>query len=272
MKIKSLTKLVYQLLADGKYFFSKEFAASELNISDVALRLQILRLKKKKTIYSLWRGFFMIIPAEFAHIGSVPPLWLIDPLMKYLGHSYYISLLSSSSIYGVTQQQPQIFQVMCSAQIPTIELPRGSIQFHYSKYLSKALVESIKTPTSYALIATKEQTSLDLVKFYKSCGYFSNVATILSELSLELDLNILLKVLTSEKSPSHLQRLGYILEVLGFDQLANIAERALKTNWDNGNNIRQICYRKLRPDLVTKEPTKNSRWKLIINDHIEIDE
>jgi len=272
MKVKSLSKLTHHLLANGKYFFSKEFAASELNISDVALRLQILRLKKKKAIYSLWRGFYMIIPAEFTHIGSVPPLWLIDPLMKYLGHSYYIGLLSSSSIYGVTQQQPQIFQVMCSAQIPTIELPRGLIRFHYSKYLSKALVESIKTPTSYAVIATKEQTALDLVKFYKSCGYFSNVATILSELSLELDANLLLKVLTNEKSPSHLQRLGYILEVLGFDQLASIAETALKKDWGSGDNIHQICYRKLRPDLATKEQTKSSRWKLIINDHIEIDE
>jgi len=112
MKVKSLAKLIHNLLADGKYFFTKEFAASEFNISDTALRLQLLRLKKKKSIFNLWRGFYTIVPAEFAHMGSISPLWLIDPLMKYLGHGYYVGLLSSSSIHGVTQQQPQVFQVI----------------------------------------------------------------------------------------------------------------------------------------------------------------
>lgn len=270
MKIKSLATLIDDLLADGKYFFTREYAAKELGISDVALRLQILRLKKKKKLLSLWRGFYTIVPAEFSHMGNIPPLWLIDPLMKYLGHEYYVALLSSSSIYGVTQQQPQIFQVMCDTQVPYIELPRGLLQFHYSKYLSNSLVEEVKTPTSYAKVATKEQTALDLVKFYKVSGYFGNVSTILKELALELDTKLFLKVLENEKSPSHLQRLGYILEILDFVELAKIVEDVLNARiFENGD---QLSYRKLRPDLDNTEQIKSKRWKLIINDNIEIDE
>ncbi len=265
MKDNSLVKLTQKLLADGNYFFTREFAAHALGISDAALRLRILRLKKKGEIFSLWRGFFMIVPAEFMHMGTLPPMWLIDPLMKHLGHDYYVGLLSSSSIYGATQQQPQIFQIICNAQVPTIELSRGSIQFHRSQTLSTAFVENVKTPTSYARVASKEQTTLDLVRFYKVCGYFSNIAAILNDICVDLDVRIFRQVLENEKSPSHLQRLGYILETLGFDELADITQGTL-------GNHPAFCYRKLRPDLNKIGARKNSKWKLIINDKIEVDE
>lgn len=264
MKV-TLTKLVHTLLADGKYFFTKELAAKELGISEAALSLQIMRLKNKGVIYSLRSGFYMIIPAEYSHMGTLPPLWIIDPLMQHLGIGYYVSLLSSSSIYGATQQQPQVFQVICDAQIPEIKLSRGAIQFHYSKNLSKAVTKKDKTPTSYAIVASKEQTVLDLVKFYKDCGYFNNVAGVLSDLCSELNPDVFKQVLANEEKISHLQRLGYILEMLDFENLAKIAEESL-------NKQRRVCHRKLRPDLDGIEQTRSERWKLIINDQIEIDE
>lgn len=264
MKI-SLTKLTHDLLADGKYFFTKEFVAQKLSISKAALTLQIIRLKRKKAIYSLRSGFYMIIPAEYSHMGTLPPLWIIEPLMQYLGHSYYISLLSSSSIYGATQQQPQTFQVICDDQVPNIKLSRGMIQFHYSKDFSKALVEQVKTPTSYATVANKEQTVLDLIKFYKDCGYFNNVAAILSDLCSELNSDTFKQVLENEVKISYIQRLGYILEVLGFNHLVEVTSEILSKR-------DRVCYRKFRPDLDTTEQGRSKKWKLIINDQIEIDE
>ena len=265
MKV-TLTKLVHTLLADGKHFFTKAFAAQELGISEAALGLQIMRLKSKGMIYSLRSGFYMIIPAEYSHMGTLPPLWVIDPLMQHLGYNYYVSMLSSSSIYGATQQQPQVFQVICDGQVPEIKLSRGAIQFHYSKDLSKAKIEKLKTPTSYASVASKEQTVLDLIKFYKACGYFSNIAAILKDLCPELNLDILKQVLESDGRSSHLQRLGYIFEILEFENLAKIVEKILQ------NTRSRVFYRKLRPDLDGIEQARSKRWKLIINDQIEIDE
>ena len=56
--------------------------------------------------------FFMIIPAEYQKLGSLPPHWVIDSLMRYLKQDYYIGLLSAASFYGATEQQPMTFQVI----------------------------------------------------------------------------------------------------------------------------------------------------------------
>ena len=63
---------------------------------------------------------------------------------------------------------------------------------------------------------------------------------------------------------SSLQRLGYILELVGFPDLAATVERELAG--------RQIYETLLRPDFHIKEGKRMNRWKLILNDTLEIDE
>lgn len=121
------------LLTRGKHFFSKQEVISQLGLSQNQFRLQAYRLAQKKAIKKLTHDFFIIIPAEHYNFGSLPPHWIVDPLMKHLGQDYYIGLLSAASLYGTTEQQPMTFQVITNKQTKNIKLERGGIEFHPSK-------------------------------------------------------------------------------------------------------------------------------------------
>lgn len=264
MNMKTIKEYILSLLADGKYFFSKEETLSALHLNQNQFQLQIFRLHKKKTIRNLGHGFFMIIPPEYHHLGSLPPHWIIDPLMKYLNRDYYIGLLSAASLYGATEQQPMTFQVITNKQMRSIDLERGGFEFHCNRNCALASKEQITAPTGYAKISTKEQTLVDLVRFHQVCGYMSNVATIIRELGESCKSEALILVVKSEKTKSTLQRLGYILELVGLSDLANVVEHELAQ--------RQVYETLLRPDFHVREGKRVNRWKIILNDTLEIDE
>ena len=98
----------------------------------------------------------MIIPAEYYKLGSLPPQWLIDAYMKHVNQDYYIGLLSAASYYGTTNQQPMALQVITSKHLRSIDLPRGSIEFHVRKDIALTSKTHITPPTGWAAISTKE--------------------------------------------------------------------------------------------------------------------
>ena len=265
MYMKStLHEFTHSLLADGKYFFSKKGAMGVLSLNLNQFQLQAFRLYQKKSLKNLGHGFFMIIPPEYHHFGSVPPHWIIDPYMKHLNQDYYIGLLSAASLYGATQQQPMTFQVITNKQTRPIKLERGDIEFHCYKDCSQGAFEQMTVPTGYARISTKEQTLVDLVRFHTVCGYLSNVAAIIKDLGPQCKPEALSLVVKSEKMETVLQRLGFILELVDFSDLSAIIENELKQ--------RRIYDTFLRPDFHVKEGVRINRWKLILNDTLEIDE
>ena len=97
----------------------------------------------------------MIISPEYYNFGSLPPHWIIDPLMKHFKQDYYL-LLSAASLYGTTEQQPMTFQVITDKQTKNISLERGGIEFHASKNCNIA-EKTITTPTGYAKIQLKSK-------------------------------------------------------------------------------------------------------------------
>lgn len=262
--MKSLNDYILTRLAQGKYFFSKQEVLSDLGLSVEQLRFQAYRLSKKKMLRRLSSDFFMIIPPEYYHLGSLPPHWIINAFMEHLGsQTYYIGLLSAASIYGATEQQPMVFQVITPKATKNIALPRVTIEFHISKYSDSALKTTITTPTGYAKVSKREQTVVDLVRFYKVSGYLSNVALIIQNLALECDPTIFAQVIARESNNAALQRLGYILEFTGHPRLADIVETELSK--------RTIEYIALRPDFPNKSGDQSPRWKLVLNDNLEIE-
>ncbi|APR99008.1 type IV toxin-antitoxin system AbiEi family antitoxin domain-containing protein [Wolbachia endosymbiont of Folsomia candida] len=261
--MKYLRNYIQSSLANGKYFFTKEEVVSELKITPSQFRFQAYRLAKKRVVKSLIGDFFMIVPAEYQHLGSLPPHWIIDSLMQHLGEDYYIGHLSAASLYGATHQQPMSFQVITNKARRNIKLERGMIEFHCYKNCSSAAKEQITLPTGYVKISTREQTLLDLVRFYTSCGYLSNVATVVKDLSKECKPQLLARVVKNEKTDSVLQRLGYILEFTGYHNMASVIEQQLKKR-----KIQFIC---LRPDCCSNNCQRANRWKLLINDILEVE-
>lgn len=264
MNMKYIRDYIQQVLADGKYFFSKEEVLSGLSLNSEQFRFQAYRLLKKKVIKHLTRDFFMIIPPEYQHLGGVPPHWIIDPLMKHLSQDYYIGLLSASSMYGATNQQPMAFQIITNKMRRSIVLERGLIKFHVFKNCDVAIKEQLTVPTGYVQISSKEQTMLDLVRLYKECGYLSNVGSVIKDLAEMSSEPAFATAIHQEKNNSVLQRLGFICEHVGCEDLATLVEQEIKE--------RTVQLIRLSPDAHQKDGDRNARFKLIINDSIEIEE
>lgn len=261
--MKSLKNFILTQLGVGRNFFTKQEALEALGISPSQFKYQSHRLVKKMAIKCLAHNFYMIIPTEYYHLGGLPPLWFIDQLMKYLGQEYYVGLLTASTIYGATEQQPMVFQVVAERRIRNINLKRGLIEFHTYRSSKTALKTRFLVPTGFAFISNREQTMLDLIRFYKSSGYMSNVALVIKTLASECKPQALEEAAKNEKSSPVLQRLGYILEYIDLRGLAEIISRELKT--------RSIKYVLLRPDFHNKQGKRSDHWKLIINDTLELE-
>jgi predicted transcriptional regulator of viral defense system len=258
-----LQDYIYDCLRRGKYFFTKKKALTEVNLSETQFYLQSQRLYRKKVLQNLGHDFFMIIPAEYQNMGSLPSHWIIDIFMGHLKLDYYIGLLSAASLYGATEQQPMVFQVITNKKMRNAKLNQMGIEFHVYKYCALATKTQITVPTGYAKVATKEQTLVDMVRFYKAAGYLSNSATVIRDLHEQCKPAELAKILVHERVDAVLQRLGYILQFIKADALAKVVEQELRK--------RKIRYILLRPDYFVKKGEKVERWKIILNDTLEVE-
>ena len=261
--MKSLKDYITSQLAVGKTFFVKEDALRILGITPEQFRYQAYRLSQKRLLKRLALNFYMIIPPEYFNLGTLPPIMLIDHLMKYLNQDYYVGLLSAASLYGATHQQPMSFQVITDKRIRNINLERGLIEFHSYGDCKSAFKESIAVQTGYVQISSKEQTMFDLVRFYQASGYMSNVALVIKTLAEECDQQALTLAAKNEKENPVLQRLGYILKFTEFPILADIISQELKK--------RKLRYVLLRPEFHRKIGEKLATWMLIVNDTLEIE-
>lgn len=260
--MKYLRNYIDYMIPRGKWFFSKKEALSLLRLNESTFQNQAHQLSQKNNLKRVYRDFYMIVPDQYKLLGSLPPDMLIDSLMNYLNQHYYIGLLSAASYYGATHQQPMVFQIITSKAMRPIKLARGKIEFHLSKYCADAKTNLIAVPTGYAKISTREQTMIDLVRFYTASGYLSNVALVIKSLAERISMAKLKVTIAQEKATSVLQRLGYVLELLNLENLALIVENEI--------NKRKTKYVLLRHDHYQKDGEKNNRWKIIKNDYLEI--
>lgn len=261
--MKSLKIYINYLLAHGRYFFSESEAMADLELGSTQFKSQVRRLQEKGAIKRIKRDFYMVIPAEHSQIGSLPAHWVVGPLMEYLQQDYYIGLLTAASIYGATEQQPMVFQVITDKSTRAISLGRVRIEFHAYKYCANAVKSSTPTPTGYARTSVVSQTMVDLIRFYQVCGYLSNVAGIIKNLAAEFDSDQIFfeEVVKREKTKTVLQRLGYILEITNFPILANVVDTKLAEM--------KLEYVLLQPESSLQDGLKNQRWKLIINEPLD---
>ena len=109
---RKLSDWANSLLAKGKNAFSLTEVKKEFpNLSDIAIKRSLNRLSVKGNIVSILKGYYLIIPPQYASRGILPPALFIDGLMKFLERPYYVGLLNAASFYGAAHQQPQEFYV-----------------------------------------------------------------------------------------------------------------------------------------------------------------
>lgn len=215
----SVADWIDQQQANGRYTFTKAEAVSSVGTGEKAVEKALRRQKEKGRIVRPRREFYVIVPLEYQAAGAPPPSWYIHDLMQFVGQPYYVGLLTAAALHGAAHQRPQEFQVLCQRSLREREVGRSRIRFYRRTNVEDAATARRQTETGYMLVASPEQTAIDLLRYVRRCGYLSNVATVLAELAKEIDSDELVEVAPHEEL-ANVQRLGYLLEHLGFGALA----------------------------------------------------
>ena len=236
--------------------------------SEQILQNELYRLCSNKTIASVYRGFYVIIPVQYVLRGSVPATYYIDQLMAYLSKPYYVCMLSAAELLGAAHQRPQQFSVMTTFPKRRVVSTRNVIiDWFYREGLPEDSLITKNTETGTIRISNPLLTAADLVQYQQHVGGLSRVATILEELSEQINIKSQFASLASFVKKVTWQRLGYILEhVVEENELADELYEQIR------NLPGSLMYMPLSTSAEDNTSERNSRWKININVEIETDD
>lgn len=261
-RYRSTRDMVDALQERGSYTFTLNELRSCVSGSDAALQQALRRLGQRGRLFRPRRGFYVVVPIEYRLVGTPPASWFIDQLMSYIGQPYYVGLLTAAAHHGASHQSPQVFQVLTTRPLRPVRSPRIGIRFYVWSRTESVPAPPTNTPTGTMRVSTPEFTALDLIRRPGAGGYLSNVATVVAELADRIDGPTLLAAAKLYRR-TDMQRLGYVLEVAGKRQLADLVSTLLPRSWAR--------LTPLRPGRVGAASEVSRRWGLLINERIEPD-
>ncbi len=262
MNQEKVVQYIDQLQSQGKYSFTRQEVLQKTKQPLRAVRRALERLQQKKRVVLVTRGFYVIVPLEYRESGILPAEWFIHQLMEYMELPYYVGLLSAAALHGAAHQRVQEFQVLTNRQLRPILAKGLMIHFLVKKNLDVSSgVIQVKSETAYIRVSSPELTAIDLIKYSKAAGGLNNIATIFLELSETINGDELLKLARKERSTVFIQRLGYLLDHLGFE-----SKTESLAQWLSGQKIHPVL---LDPAQKKGKSLLNKKWKLIENQTIE---
>jgi predicted transcriptional regulator of viral defense system len=253
----------------GQITFSFQEAVARFPaITEQAVKNALNRLVNQGIIVSVWKGFYVIVPIEYALRGVVPPEVYINDLMQFLGRPYYVALLNAAAFYGAAHQRPQQLSVICGFPfLRDAKTQKNRVNFVVTrKNIPQTWLKTFRTENDDIQISKPELTAADLITFQKEIGGLNRACTVLSELSEVLNFKQLNNAFFDYVPTSSIQRLGYLLEnELEQPKQAEILyAKALKF----GCKFQKIP---LKYSKKTDGCKTDIKWRVIINEQIETD-
>jgi len=247
----------------GRYSFTLEELQNEFDVTYLALKQNLYRLKTKNEIAQVRQRFYVIIPPEYAKQGMLPYHLFIDDLMKSLNKPYYVALLSASALYGAAHQQPMEYFVITQTPAPrSIDSKKLKISFLSKNSWEAEDIIQKTTDAGYINVSSPELTALDLLAYADKNG-LNRITTVLKELSQSIKVSSLSRTIKKFPNTPVLQRMGYIMdEVLKEEKIAEVLLKNLKDR-----TVSPV----LLSTLKSKNGPLNETWKVIINMEIESD-
>lgn len=249
-------------------FSIEDVRESGMYSSEQIMKNELNRLCSNKTIVNVYRGFYVIIPVHYVLRGSVPATYYIDQLMTYLDKSYYVCMLSAAELLGVAHQRPQQFSVMTTYPRRQLVTTRNvTTDWFYRDTMPEDALVIKNTETGTIRISNSLLTAADLVQNQQHVGGLSRVATILEELTEQIDIDSQLPALISFVKTVTWQRLGYILENVIEDRVT--ADKLFEQL--RASSARMV-YKPLSTSAEDNPSSRDRRWKININVEIETDD
>lgn len=270
----SLDSYLDALLARGRGYFSRDGALAALGLKPTALAAAITRSIKKRRLANPRHGFYLILRPEDQIAGAPDPVKWIDPLMKHQGIDYRISLLRAAAFHGSSHQAAMVFQVVVPRQLRDFDLGRHRLQFLYQTPKSFAqvnkpeLVSQMKSDAGFAKVAGVELTLFDCVRYFHKAAGMNGVAQVAKDIGAKANPRMLAKAAAAYEN-SAVRRLGYLLERAGHGRQAHTLEhfvRQAKTLLPLDPAVKPLV------EALAQVQERNTKWKLLINEAVEIAE
>ena len=228
---------------------------------------------KKHKLANPRHGFYLILRPEDQISGAPDPIRWIDALIKYQGLDYRIALLRAAAFHGSSHQAAMVFQVIVPRQLRDFETGRHRLQFIYQAPKAFELanqahaLDQIKSDTGFANVAGVELTLLDCARYFHQAGGINGVAQIAKDINAKADPRLLAKLAPLYEN-STVRRLGYLLDTVGNTRLANALEPFVKKT-----ETMVPLDPAIKPLIASlgELGEKNTKWKLIINENIDVD-
>ena len=267
----ALSSYVSGLLSAGRTVFTAEEAEQALGVGRGAFLDAAERLQRREALLNPRRGFYVVVPPQYASWGAPPPAWYIDALMRHEGQAYYVGLLKASEFHGATHQAVMEFQVISAKRLPKIRAGRNLIVFYFRKNVEAVMsgTEGRKTDTGTMKISSAALTALDLLRYPQASGGIDNVTTVLSDLGQKIDAEELGALSALVERPV-VQRLGHLLEHLGHDARTGAMLQALHARgslpWTELDR-QEVSD----PDFEFEPQQRDPRWRVIVRRVPELD-
>src|SRR3569623_157386 len=269
----SLNQFVDDRLLHGREHFNREEALASVDLKPDGLTAAITRLIKKQRLANPRHGFYLILRPEDQMAGAPDPVRWIDPLMKYQGLDYRISLLRAAAFHGSSHQAAMVFQVVVPKQLRDFEIGRHRLQFLYqtpkafAKLNQPDWLDRMKSDAGFAQVAGVELTLLDCARYFHKATGINGVAQIAKDIGAKAEPRALAKAAAAYENSS-VRRLGYLLERAGHTRQANALEpfaKKAKTAVLLDPSVKPLI------ESLSGLHEKDARWKLVINEPVEID-
>lgn len=266
----TIREWVNNRLIHGRPCFSVEDVRVAFpSIVENSMRRELSRLVSGKIIISVYRGFYVIVPPQYAVDLKIPAYFYIDQLMAYIGKPYYLSLLTAGVLWGAAHQRPQRTSVTTiPPRARTTTTKNDDLLWTYRTFVPEMFLKKKNSETGTILYSNAELTSIDLIQFEHLIGGLSRAATVLSELVENTDFSkAATSGLFSLTTVPTIQRLGFLLDEILFEtEQADVLHKELIQYAPN------YTYQLLSRRSPHIKENRNKRWKIYVNTQIEPDD
>jgi predicted transcriptional regulator of viral defense system len=262
--MKEMKELYKQGLGEKEAFLLSELARLDKRLftADDARKivghspyLILHRLKKKKWILQLKRGFYAIVPLEIGPKGADSYIIHEFVIASYLADPYYIGFWSALNYHGLSDQIPATVFVATAVPKPNMVIMNSKYVFIQLKKDKFFGLDEIEIETRKVNISNKNKTIVDCLEHPEHAGGIDEVARAIYFGHQELDFALIKEYGLKIKNGAVFKRLGYILEATGlFEKYAATFQDVPLTSG----------YSWLDP-LGPRQGKHLHKWKLLVN-------
>src|SRR6266403_2636232 len=215
------------LQARGDLVVSVDEAAEQSTLSRIAVQRQLERLAPRTTRLPGRPSAFLIVPPEHRLRGAPPVAAWLNEYFRAHGDLYYVGLLSAAALHGSSKQAVQVTQVLLGQPHRPIVVGKIHIDFYVKSKLELTPLTEIPGLPAPLAVSSPEATALDLIAFSHRLGGIERALEVIKGLEETMTVTGMRSAVGAGVPVTILQRIGYILERLRFDSLADIVLRAL---------------------------------------------